>query len=798
MSRKQDPSNLNVRFSLPHNQELDINLEVTKYSNTDSKDTSNESAPHDTIIPIDQNNPDIQKDVEYSHSRSESTSSVNKLLTHTSKNLFKKIRGSLDIFSPENNKDSPNSLASKPAETPKSLPLEIDTVHIPTLDPPIKVRSPVIRSNSKLKKKGSGKHFRFIKKNEAKTLSSAKWHPALRSSKLKINSLDISVSPNSSGKNTPRLKRAGGKHYAEFRSRANSFSDNENDINHKINMAYDLQKDLEYAIPIAMKMISDSAANSAYHSRTGSFSLQDYAFSPNHNSNSNSNTNTNSYTNTNSNINTSNLNQSLYSRQLSSKPSDIKDNNANTLDGFKYKINRGSTGLETDNIPQNKFLDVEKSFSTNNTNSPSGHGSRPPSEFYKKIHNVSINRRFMIKMCYSLGSYGSPYYRMDTTLPRMATFLDINAKFIAFPSFILISFEESKDQSSKTEVVTIDPSYNLHKLDLTDALFEDVVSGKISVEDGLKEIRTIIKMDPLYPNYIRFLCNCLTSMGISMVAYGGGWSELWISLLLGILVNALSFASERYYGFKKIFVFSASLLIGFIATALEKYACFGSLTLSALFYLLPGLGLTVGIMELVAGSLIVGTVKVFHALVVTLTLSFSAQVGSTLFNAIFHGYSNKSSTINLDNCVPMDKRWILLFFPVCMFSIFVYLNTPRKRVPICLALSTIMYGVFWVLNDVAKLDYFATVAASFIIGILSNLTGKYLEIPPFLPLLPSVIMLVPGSIGVRSLSALLDGQPMTDLIMRMISSCLSIMIGLFSAAFFIFPSRKNNTALITF
>ncbi|OLY80098.1 Pheromone-regulated membrane protein 10 [Smittium mucronatum] len=773
-----------------------------------SRDPSTDSQPKKTSPKPDSlrnfsvqiNADETRLDIESNSLTPELSQESRQTKDRSSKGFFQKIRYSLDFFSLESDITAPKHLSAESSNSPritistekspneslikpiapKNGSLKAAKSYKKSIENPIRVRKPISRSNSKLRKATSTRQIRFAKKNEAKLLSSAKWHSSFKPSNLRRETLDVIKSTRSSDKNSPRLNRAGGKKYAKFRSRANSFSDQENDHDQEANLAYGLQKDLEYAIPIAMRMIGESNNNSNYHSRAGSIIVQDLE---------------------------------NYEKNISNSSS-LKNYSLNLSEGHSYKINRGSTGLEPHNFPDlynGKFLDPdknlknEKSHSSNayspnhfDSNVPSGFITPEPSEFYKKIHSVSVNRRFLTKVCYSLGSYGSPSYRMETTLPRMANFLKIKAKFMTFPSFVLIFFEESKDQSSKTEIVTTSPAYNLHKLDLTDALFEDVMSSKIPVEDALKEIRVITKMHKLYPRWVTFLFNCLGSMAISIVAYSGGWSEMWISFLMGIIVNASSFFSIRYLGFKKLHIFTSSLLVGFIATSLKNYACFGSVTLSALFYLLPGLELTVGIMELVAGSLIIGTVKVFRSLVITLTLSFSAQVGSTLFNTIFKGSSSLSSTIDLDGCVPCNRIWILLFFPICMSSVFVFLNTPFKRMPICMALATAMYGVFWVLNNVANLDYFATVTASFVIGIFSNLCGKFLEIPPFIPLLPAVIMLVPGSIGVRSLSALLGGEPVTDLLLRMITSCLSIMMGLFASAFFIFPSGKNNTALLTF
>ncbi|OLY81049.1 hypothetical protein AYI68_g4849 [Smittium mucronatum] len=647
----------------------------------------------------------------------------------SSKSLQLDLKKPLDVFQLEPSVQNSDTRVRTPKDKPvkNDFPKDSDNPSTNAIYPRFtrhltRLKRPTFRTNSRILRTPKDKHAISTQKNVSFATTSSKWHSAFNPSKLRLHGFD---NPNSSkiGKiPSTRLKRAGGKRYAKFKSETNSISNQEGVFGGDYRPRYSLNKELEYAIPIAMKLISESNNNSNLISRADSFIADECA----------------------------------ENSKSSASTSSVGKNSFAPPEDSEYVVNRGSTGLEIKSFADlrpEKFLDSSRSLYNNSNPSPKANlkisNDLPEGgdEFFKRMHEIEIGRKFLIQFCHLLGSCNTPSYRMETSIPKMADFLNVKANIIILPTFAILFFQESQDQSSKTEVATISTSYNLHKVDLLDALFEDIMSGRTSVEDGLKEMNVISKMKKLYPVWAVILWSSIGSLGIAISAYNGGWNEMWISLILGFIVNTLQAAADKYYGYSRIFIFTSTIAVGFVGTAFKSYACFGSISLAALFYLLPGMELVAGVMEIVAGSLVVGTSKVFDALVTTFILSFSLDIGSQLFFSIFEGITDYGSPLDLSQCKPVNAIWLLIFFPISMIGVFIYLNTPMKRIPMCMLIASVMYGVFWVLDNLVKLSYLATIVASFLMGLMSNLCGKYLEIPPMIPLLPAAFMLVPGSSG---------------------------------------------------
>ncbi|PVU93050.1 hypothetical protein BB559_003473 [Furculomyces boomerangus] len=618
----------------------------------------------------------------------------------------------------------------------------------------------VVRKKTKILSNPSIQKIKKYEKDKRSILGSQRGITSNITSKIpgsmptSIFGQNIKMNLNQKNKDSSRLERAGGKKYAAARIRSDSQAKIKNNVD------FGMENDLEFAIPLAMQMISQSRKNSPSGSRRTSIST------PNNNP------------------------------TLNSLANEMKNGNDNKNDDFGLEFITKEFGQKDfHNRLHSKLVDVKKSNSSHEYSAASSiydNGGQ-----YKKLQDYARNQHFLINICKCLGDYGAPSYRLELSLDRMAKFLDIDASFKSFPGFVLIFFKQFKTFPSKTEVVTLSRSYNLHKLELIDALFEDIIRGKISIDQGLSEISVIESMAPLYPAWIRILCTSAASMCFTIIAYNGGWKEGALSFLLGLVVQGLGIVNTKLEGFKNLYHFASSFLVGFVAASLSQYTCFGAVSLASLYSLFPGLGLTIGVMELMARSIITGTVYVFYSLAITMTLSFGIQTGSSVFNTIRFGGLNNGSDLN-STCNGLSSYYQFIFFPLVIFFTLLSMNIPKKRWLICTAVASSMYSIFWVFSNRLNLGYFSTVISSFFVGTVSNLCGRFLEIPPFVPLLPSIIMLVPGSVGVRSISKLFAGESSSDLIMRMITACLSIMIGLFTASFVVFPRGKTKTALITF
>ncbi|PVU86186.1 hypothetical protein BB560_006797 [Smittium megazygosporum] len=421
-----------------------------------------------------------------------------------------------------------------------------------------------------------------------------------------------------------------------------------------------------------------------------------------------------------------------------------------------------------------------------------------PQESLEKIQEIIQFREFLIKIAQFLGSYGCPLYRLEENLDRLSKYSGIEASFAALPGFILVFFTGSKGNYSQTKIVKMSSDYNIQKLELVDALLEDVLTGKLPVETGLLKLSTIKSLPMVYPWYFMMFGYCLSSMAISTVAFNGGFKEAGVSFLLGLFEYIFFALSNKVPSLQNLVEMISAFLVGFCAAALSKYVCFASVVLASLVNLLPGMTMTTGFIELLAKSFITGTIKIFYALTIIFVLTYGIQLGQLSFSAIKSGNIGSGVELDTSSCTPLSKYWIILFFPILTLSFCIYFNVPKKRVPLCVAISVIMYGTFFLLDHFLHVQQISTIASSFVLGVSCNIIDRFFGIPPFVFLLTCTLILVPGSVGVQGATAIFTGSSSSELISRMLMSCFSIATGLFLATLVTYPMGKKRSALLSF
>lgn len=85
--------------------------------------------------------------------------------------------------------------------------------------------------------------------------------------------------------------------------------------------------------------------------------------------------------------------------------------------------------------------------------------------------------------------------------------------------------------------------------------------------------------------------------------------------------------------------------------------------------------------------------------------------------------------------------------------------------------------------------------AAFLVGLISNAYSRLSNDIAIAPILSGILMLVPGSMGVRS-SLLILGNNIgsgTNVAFQMISIAMSITVGLFSSSLVVWPIRTKNS-----
>lgn len=325
--------------------------------------------------------------------------------------------------------------------------------------------------------------------------------------------------------------------------------------------------------------------------------------------------------------------------------------------------------------------------------------------------------------------------------------------FAVLPTLLMISFaDESKDPAkSQTHLLRADQGLHSEKLYLVDELAERVSKQEIGLDEAEKELDAILNQPPRYPHWVQILCFGFSSACIAPFFFGGGWSEFFISFLLGMVVGLIGLLTSKNIIIARLYLPGSALIVSALARLLANYwftdVCIFTVALASVVWLLPGLSLTTAITELATGNIISGTCRMFYAALVALQLGFGIAIGSGI---IFWAKSSSSS----EPCSPSIPVWVNVFF---FFGASIPFNILMNAKPSQWPPMTFAQGFGYLISffgDKALNPNAVSVIAAFGVGIVGGLYSRYSHHAPVVTTLAGILLLVPGSFGVRGVNAM--------------------------------------------
>lgn len=354
---------------------------------------------------------------------------------------------------------------------------------------------------------------------------------------------------------------------------------------------------------------------------------------------------------------------------------------------------------------------------------------------------------FVLRLARALHAAGTPANRLEEVLTDIARRLGLVAHFFTTPTAVFAAFGPPERQ--RTHLFRVEPgAYNLRQLAELDDVADDVRAGRTSVVEGSKRIDQILGAPPRYPWWVVLLAYGIAS-GAGCRFLGGGLAEIQLAFGAGLVMGALSFALKTVALFDLVGSFAGALLVG--AAAAAGYRCaISTTTLAALIVILPGLTLTLAMTELASRHLVSGTARLAGALTVFLVMIVGVAAATALLTLV-HGPIRSVPVVRL----PEFTRYIALAVAPLGFGILMRAR-PRDFPAIYVASLVAYFGMQG--GQVALGAELGASVGSFAIGVVTNAYERLRLGPAGVPLTPGVLLLVPGSIGFRSMTALLDAN----------------------------------------
>jgi len=352
-------------------------------------------------------------------------------------------------------------------------------------------------------------------------------------------------------------------------------------------------------------------------------------------------------------------------------------------------------------------------------------------------------------------AYGYPAHRVEAALAEVARRLQLTAQFFSTPTSFMAAFGQLEHQS--TYLIRVEPGdVDLGKSADVEEILREVIEGRVTLAEGSAALERVHEAPPRYGELTTMIAFGLSSSAASRFL-GGGLREALVAGLIGLVIGLLLIIAARLPSFGRVFpfvsAFSASFLAAAAATVLQHYSVYVG-TLAGLIVLIPGLTLTTAMTELSSGHLSSGTARLSGALMLFLVIGFGVAIGSQTATLTLGEYASRVRP----EALPDWTWWLALVAAPLGFAV-LFRAHARDAIWILLA------GALGIAGSRVGSSTFGPELGAFVgalsVGVASNAYAYLLRRPASVTLVPGILLLVPGSIGFRSLSSLLDREVVT-------------------------------------
>jgi uncharacterized membrane protein YjjP (DUF1212 family) len=395
--------------------------------------------------------------------------------------------------------------------------------------------------------------------------------------------------------------------------------------------------------------------------------------------------------------------------------------------------------------------------------------------------------KFILKFGRALHSVGAPAHTLEGTLQDMCQLFGLHGNIVSLPTAIFSSFSYGDEEITKIERV-VPMGVNLGKLSKVDLVAREVIHGRMTYEEGSDSLDKILASPDPYNGMIRVLCFLFSSAGF-MVLFGGNWGDFLASILIGSIIGLLSLLQPvQTIGLvAQMFEAIIAIVAAFISYFLVKLVPslnVGVIILSSLIIFMPGLFITMAIAEIATQNLTSGTSRLMGGIMILLKLTFGVFIGAKIASFVYI----PSIAIEFET-IP---DWVTIFtLPVTALMATVIFKAEKSDWG-----WVTLAGVFgYCCSKFATLylgPELGILIGGFCVGAVSNIFARLKDRPSSLFQFPGIILLVPGSMGYRSLSFLFERDVVGGLgtAFGMITLATALVVGIFFGNILVKPRRS--------
>ncbi|KNH03888.1 membrane protein [Perkinsela sp. CCAP 1560/4] len=393
--------------------------------------------------------------------------------------------------------------------------------------------------------------------------------------------------------------------------------------------------------------------------------------------------------------------------------------------------------------------------------------------------------------------YGSPAHHIEDSTRAAAEGLGMQLDIKSFPGFLIATF--ASQDTSETIFQTTVSGYHLKKLERIDTFARRCAAGQFSgssLEEGISELDTIMMAPDPWSIPVLLLMYGISHGLSALCLFNGGWRDAVLSAGLGVLTGLSTLKLERIISPKlvKLNGFFSCVINSFIVRIVQLHVhpsiSFFPSVVSSILGILPGLGITLGAIEISQSQIVAGTARMVYSLFKTLLIAIGISMGSQI---AFHVSRKEAADIVSINPYTLSRWQSVAAFPLLLFSLSITSNSSSNQFA-----SQIMTGlcglIVYTECVVLKFSKEMTVTlAAIVVASVGHLFMMYNRRPSLIPTLSGLSMLVPGGLSVRGAAgSIVGGEEFGEsgsILISVLTVAISIALGVFIANVMMHPGR---------
>lgn len=396
---------------------------------------------------------------------------------------------------------------------------------------------------------------------------------------------------------------------------------------------------------------------------------------------------------------------------------------------------------------------------------------------------------FVIELARRLHQYGAAAPRLEQAIGNVSRQLNLGCDVLSTPTSIVLSFSAPHGDgiAELTQVVRIAPGdVNLTRLCRADEIADRVAAGSLAPRRGMAQLRALGRPLPRTALWGTIVSYGLSAASVA-VLFRSSAVDAVVAGLIGLVIGAIVVAGYTRPHLSVAGDAVAALVATFIATMISAWItplAIKLVVLSALIVLVPGMSLTNAVRELTSQHLASGVARFAGAAATILKLTFGTIAAAQLC-AVVHIVPAG----HVPPPLPLLWQWPALAVGAVAFAML--FQTALRDYP--LVIGSVVFGyivTYW--GGIAMGVPFGVFIGGLVLGGGSNLYARLAHRPGALVREPGMLLLVPGSVGFRSVSDLLGNQLTsgTQIAVLLMTLLISLVAGFLFGDLLVPPRRS--------